>query len=411
MDRIKLILIYVSVSLSFGLVRGQQVGNYVNNGSFESVYTCTQTNLSLKNIIYWNSLDSINNTFGGVYTSTCQIGGASTVPLNAYSYQFPRTGGAHVLGEFFYPNIGVERGYFKNRLVTKLSSGKTYCAKMYVNRVERCMYSIDAIGMYFGGNELDTISKPNKPLPFLTPQIQTSTVILDTINWVAISGTFVATGNEKYLLVGCFKSNSAVNFSITNTNTVWAGWAGYNVDDISCIEINLPAYAGANQLIYLGDSAFIGRQPDFATDSGCIWYKLPNMTTAIDTISGLWVKPTVTSTYVVRQELDCSPLKWDTVVVTINTNLVSLDKLHELSADISLFPNPTSGNLKVSYSGSTDLDITSYVVLNSLGQTVRDEYVHDIPVDIQTSDLGPGLYEIQFRSRFGILTKKFVKTN
>ena len=137
------------------------------------------------------------------------------------------------------------------------------------------------------------------------------------------------------------------------------------------------------------------------------------MTTALDTISGLWVKPSVTSTYVVRQELDCSSVKWDTVVVTINHNLVGLDNLQSISDNISLFPNPTSGNLSVSFSGSVPTDITSYSIIDNLGQVIREEEI-DLKKSsfiVSTSDLVNGLYQIHFKTQFGIVTKKFVKLN
>jgi hypothetical protein len=409
MDRIKLILIYVSVGLSFGLVRGQQIGNYIGNGSFEQFSNCSNNNLN--DAKYWTGVDSI-------YAGCCIMATCNGNVPNGFNmiYQLPRTG--HVMASTsLFIDCPIPpwhcRGYFRNRLLARLDSGIAYCVKFYVNIANMSPVGNDGMGIYFGDSSLDTITQEFIPLTYLNPQVKcpSGVPIVDTLGWTLVSGTFTASGTEKYAIIGVFAADQNVMLAPINTTLNTFDWTDGVVDDVSCIPVNLPAYAGPNKLIYVGDSTFIGRQPDFATDSGCIWYKLPNMTVPIDTISGLWVKPTVTSTYVVRQELDCSPLKWDTVVVTINTNLVSLDKLHELLADISLFPNPTSGNLKVSHSGSTDLDITSYVVINSLGQTVRDEFVHAIPVDINTSDLGPGLYEIQFRSRYGILTKKFVRTD
>lgn len=218
----------------------------------------------------------------------------------------------------------------------------------------------------------------------------------------------MANGTEKYLLLGNFLDLNTVTTASINTPFFPQTWTDLLIDDVSCIEINLPAYAGPDKSCIPGDSVFIGRQPDFAIDSGCVWYKLPNMTTAIDTISGLWVKPTTTSTYVVRQELDCSPLKWDTVVVYIN--VVGLHDLNWYSDNITLFPNPTSDNITISVS-STIPDFSGFSIFNNLGQRIREGYIvlKDKSFTLQTSDLDPGIYQVHFKTPSGKVTKQFVK--
>src|SRR5690606_13010817 len=193
------------------------------------------------------------------------------------------------------------------------------------------------------------------PLTYLTPQVQNpqGNIIIDTLNWVAITGTYTANGTEKYLMLGNFLSDED-----TDTLTVNLTWSAYNyiteanIDDVSCIPIDLEAYAGRDTTIFLNDSVYIGREPDFAIDTGCVWYKLPS-TTAIDTISGMWVKPPIgTHTYVVRQELECSSLKWDTVIVNvkekiIDTTDISVNELRIENEKLRIYPNPTSGMLNV----------------------------------------------------------------
>lgn len=349
MDKLKIFFIYFFLGLSYFFVHGQQIGNYVANGSFESVYTCTSqlSSLKLKN---WSCIDSSKICADMMHTCW------GNVPVNGVGYQYPKHGGAYMRLTLWCPFCGppFTRSNLKNRLKQNLIAGITYCVRMYVTVQDMCPNAIDGFGFYFGDNSIDTIIyNARLPLTFLTPQVSNpvGNIILDSMNWVPITGTFTANGTEKYLIISNFKSDIATNTVLTGYMPA-NGWAEYFVDAVSCIEVNLPAYAGPDKLIYPGDSVYIGREKDYAIDPGCIWYKLPNMATAIDTISGLWVKPSVTSTYVVRQELDCSSVKWDTVVVIINNNLVGLGKLQSIADNISLFPNPTSGNLSISFSGS-----------------------------------------------------------
>jgi len=407
MKTIKKIFVYLFFGLSF-LLHGQQIGNYVANGSFESLYTCI-TQPSILKTKGWSCIDS--SQYCAPILHKCW----GNVPVNGVGYQNPKDGEAYARLSLWCPICPSpsSRSNIKNRLKKTLDLGKTYCVKMYVSCQDLCPQAISDFGFYFGDASIDTIIyNARRPLTFLSPQVlnPTTNFITDSMNWIPITGTFTSNGTEKYLIVSNFKSDVTTN-TITTGYLQGNGFAEYFVDAISCMEVNLSAEAGPDKLIYLGDSTFIGRQPDFATDAGCVWYKLPNMTTSLDTISGIWVKPTTTSTYVVRQVLDCSPLKWDTVVVTINTNLVDLAKIQWYSDNIILFPNPTSGNLNISFPSQTDIE--TYSISNSLGQILREDKIEIInsSYNVLTSDLKNGLYQIHFKTQFGIVTKKFVKTN
>jgi hypothetical protein len=407
MDRIKFIILYISFGLSFFFLRGQQIGNYVNNGSFEDLRDCN-TPQNTNKVKYWSSIDTTKYSF--YILNKC----FNNMPGPAMDFQYPKSGKGFIAGTFYCGgscDTIHNRSYFRNKLKQHLVSGKTYCIKFYANLRNSSPYGIDAIGVFIGNNTLDTIKYGDIKITYLTPQIQniSGNIITDTLNWVSITGTFVANGTENSLVIGNFKSDN--NTNKTQVLTPASLWSDIYIDDVSCIEQDLSAYSGPDQIILPGDSAFIGRQPDFAIDSDCIWYKLPNMTTSIDTISGLWVKPTTTSTYVVRQQLDCSSLKWDTVVVTINTNLIGIDKLRWFSDNITLFPNPTSGNLNISF--PSQVDIKTFNISNSFGQIVREEEIEikNSSCNILTFDLKSGLYQIHFKTQFGIVTKKFVKTN
>lgn len=391
--------------------RGQQIGNYITNGSFEDWTDCNQPNWLYK-VKGWGAVDSISQT--GIPFSYCN----GLVP-NQYNtiYQLPRTGKAFLGSTFFvaFPHPAPTRYYIKNRLRSQLQNGVTYCVKFYVNIMGMATCGNDGFGIYFGDSSIDTITKCLSPLSYLTPQIKCPNGVpaADTLGWTPVTGTFVATGSEKYAIIGVFALDSQIDTALTNPTHLPTVFTDACIDDVSCVPINLKAYAGLDTLIYLGDSAFIGRQPDFVTDTGCIWYKLPNMTAAIDTISGLWVKPSVTSTYVVKQTLDCSSLKWDTVVVTINPNLVGLDKLQWFSDNINLFPNPTSGNLSISFSGAVPVDISDYSIVDNLGRIILTVEIDlkNSSFIVSTSDLVDGLYQIHLTTQLGIVTKKFVKKN
>jgi hypothetical protein len=79
------------------------------------------------------------------------------------------------------------------------------------------------------------------------------------------------------------------------------------------------------------------------------------------------------------------------------------------SDNISLFPNPTSNNLNISFVQGVSLVSIS----DNLGQVIRQQTLDlkNNQIILQTSDLSNGLYQIHFKTSIGTVTKKFVKTN
>ena len=385
-----------------------QVANYVNNGSFEiAIPSATQNPFDgakywdVPNVTGCNGLLLVSKAFG-------------TVPYCAFGFQYPRTGNSFALSQFYC--TACTRFYPRNHLKQNLKANTVYCGKYYVVNTNNNRMGIDSYGMYAGNAAtIDTIKKCDIPLSYLNPQIQNTTgnVITDTLNWTAISGTFTANGTEKYLVLGNFKSNAATNTVLLNppifpymTNDIY-------IDDVSLIEMELPAFAGHDTTCIPGTSVYIGRPSDVEIDESCRWYKLPititPTTPAIDTAAGIWVSPVVTSTYVVRQQLWCSGVKWDTVVVYMNG--VGLDKLEMLNDRLEMYPNPADEVLNLKCEILNDGEKFNANIINNLGQLVREEEIEfrNGKGIIKTDNLDNGVYFLTLKiDRTGTLSKRFV---
>jgi hypothetical protein len=391
----------------FNFMHGQRVANFVTNGSFEQKYNgCTQP-VTLEKAVGWLSIDS--NSYGGTYRHFC----LNSIPLNGNTYQLPKSGQAYLLTNF-YDKSYLIRGYPKNRLKQNLLSGHLYCVKFYINITNKSPRGIDRFGAYFGDGTIDTIKKTTLPITYLTPQINNpqGNIISDTLNWVPITGTFVATGNEKYLVLGNFYSDLATNTTSLNSPYYPEEWTDVCIDDVSCIEMNVPAYAGPDKRFLLGDSVYLGRELDFAIDPYCFWYKLPNTITAIDTASGIWVKPTSTSTYVVRQELECNSVKWDTVVVY--KDAVGIEQLKLIEKNISLYPQPASDFIQLNVLGhSIRTEFTDYIIYDEQLKIVREEKITKAKAELEldVSNLPAGLYTLRLvdENKGWSVGKRFVK--
>jgi hypothetical protein len=399
------LLTLFAVFLLYRTLNAQRIGNCVNNGSFEKLYDCT-TNSLLK-AKYWTGIDSL--CYGGRLVSICN----GNVPLNYGTYQYPRLGQSYLWTGFYAPgNTPYERTYSKNRLKSTLKTGKTYCVKFFVNITNKSTYAMDGFGAYFGNNSIDTINYCNIPLSYITPQIQNpkGNIITDTLNWVAISGTFTANGTEKFLLLGNYISNSELDTLMINPTNLPAKFTEVSIDDVSCIEVNLPAYAGRDTTIYTGDSTYIGRESDFAIDSGCVWYQLPNTITSIARISGMWVKPNApgTYTYVVKQQLECSALKWDTVVVTVRNFDVGIKENNTDRWQVDLFPNPAGST--VTFKSITAKEEMTVRIFDMTGREVLSKQLKtESFVAVLDLDLSNGAYLVKINNAQNrVLIKKLL---
>ena len=371
--------------------------NYVSNPGFENSWIM-QSGSSVDACQNWEAIDSLKP---GYYVLSVAFGNA---PYSSFGFQQPRTGKNFILSQFYCTNC--PRWNPRNRLKQPLKPNTAYCAKYYVVNTNNNRVAIDSYGLYVGNSDLDTITKCNIPLTYLTPQVENAVgnVITDTLKWTPISGTFVAQGGEKYLVLGNFKSNAATNTILINP-TLQVMSNDVYIDDVSLIELDLPAWAGYDSWQVAGDSSFIGREPDIGIDEACSWYQLPNMSVPIATVAGMWVKPATTSTYVVRQEI-CGNIKWDTVVV--HESALELREYERLSAALKTYPNPANQSVEIEL--APDEKIAECTIYSATGPTQKYEQTHPtnkMRLDVQ--DLPPGIYVLETLTDKGYrLQRKFL---
>jgi hypothetical protein len=352
--------------------------NFIPNGSFEDLLPSVSQS-AYDGARYWNAIDSgsANSHYAVNMGPPLQ-----NAPYCSFGFQFPKSGRGFILTAFFCtPNCIV--WYPKARLKTLLNSGSVYCGRYYVVNTNNNRIAIQEYGMYFGDSSLDTITICNTPLPYIQPQIEHQNgLITDTLTWTPISGTFVATGSEKYVVLGNFNSSASTTTMFINTPLPGMNGNDVYVDDASLVELELSAFAGRDSSILAGDSVFVGREPDSGIDYACQWFQLPNDSIPIDTIAGLWVKPTTKTTYVVRQQLWCSGVKWDTVTIHINT--VGLKEISYQTL-VQIFPNPAQSQITLRSSISNELlhfeifDLTGRIV--KYGIVAIQDYTSTIVLD------------------------------
>jgi len=209
--------------------------NLVPNPSFETYTSCPTSLGKIKFATPWD-LAIWNNSSD--YFNSCNPSGWSSVPSNLFGFQYPRTGNAYA-GIITYSWNSVPnnyREYIQVELVDSLHQGVEYCLNLFVSPGDSCRRVSNDFGAYFSTSLIvDSCGGlPYCNLPF-QPQIENPSTndLNDRNSWIEISGSFVASGGEKFLILGNFKDTSSSTATLTGWSNIQSlAHTYYYIDDV-----------------------------------------------------------------------------------------------------------------------------------------------------------------------------------
>lgn len=323
--------------LGFPII-GMAQGNLVPNWSFE--IHLIDNNSSLYNAPPWQQLasaDLFNPTNGPVFGA----------PLNIVGFQFALHDSSYAGVEIIATGIPNRREYVEVPLISELDSGGEYCVLFYISPGGAYKYTADRVGALF---VTDSIITCYGCLVNLAPQIEfTQGIVSDTTNWTAVSGSFIANGNERYMVIGNFYPDSVTTVQVINSSST--SWAAYFYIDAVSVYKKLNANAGSDAIICSRDSIQLGT----SLDSGAVYSWVPSTGLSDSTSSTPWAKPLVTTTYYLTisdtGNLYCTGNLVDSVTITVQDctpppplNVPTILKSDELFFITSL---PANSSLKI----------------------------------------------------------------
>ena len=346
-----------------------QIINYVKNPSFEEFTKCTDDRNQIANAKYWTcAVDTVGEPYyAPEHYNKCGLPSAYFgVPNNETGYQYPRTGDCYIGAHLYYdktppPPTGVPsnwRDYAQGHLVKPLQNGKTYCVSFWLNVPETSGYGHDNIGAYLDDGNINKRSPAGIEITDVIPQVYSTSIIKDTMNWVKVEGSFLANGTETHITLGNFAKNIDVDTAFLYWGAAYQ-YSYYLFDDISVIPIDLAADAGKDTWVEQGKKVKIGRVGDTtAMGLDCKWYKKGVLidSGAIITVNANAIKHAI-DTYVVVQTI-CGIVKRDTVAVFtagLGLNEIGFDN------KFLIYPNPSNGNIIISSSFEANQEITAKV--------------------------------------------------
>lgn len=375
--------------------------NLVLNPDFELYSQCPTQFDQIGLATYWSAIDSAGNAVcTPEYCHTCGGQYSSSVPINQCFFQYPRSGNGFAQIVSYVDEVDGTFPYYRDHLLGRLSQiledGKSYCVTFYVNFANQSQYFTDKVGAYLDDGSICNVSNCSGPLTQFTPQVgNTSGLITDTLNWLKIEGAFTSNGSERFITIGNFYD--LANTQATPAYNIAFGYSWLLVEDVSVIESDLNAFAGPDTWVVEGDSVFIGRTPEVGLD--CKWLVNGSV---VDSGAGIWVDPTVTTTYVVEQNI-CGLTKTDTVIVSVfpaSVNGIMNGK------QLVIYPNPATNELHITCERSV---FSSVSIVDGLGREVVQGTLTGKETTIDIKNLVPAVYFISLEGEKGREVRRFVK--
>jgi gliding motility-associated-like protein len=228
-DFLKMRYVFVFCSMFFFVKTEAQ--NLVPNWSFENYSLCPDNSSQLNRTLSWFS-PSLGTPD---YFNDCNNPGNFGVPFNVWGYyQLAHTGNAYAGCQFGgnVPPLNF-REYIEVQLSDSLIDGKSYCVSFYISLGNYCSMAISNVGCYLSQNSIT--SSNIYALPVI-PQIENpiGNYLSDTLNWMKISGIFIAAGGEQFITIGNFHDDASTD-STSLYQTVNGRYYYYYIDDVSVI--------------------------------------------------------------------------------------------------------------------------------------------------------------------------------
>jgi hypothetical protein len=215
----KALLLFYSFLFFCSIARAQ---NLVPNYSFEDTVACPFLG-QIDKAAEWSS-----NRESPDYFNICST--IFGVPSNQWGHQFPHFGNAYSGLATFSKALTNLREYMGVQLIQPLIIGQKYYLLFFVSRAVSPNPYINVATNKIGARFSTVPYSASNWAPINNyAQVYTDSIIVDTINWVKISGSFIADSAYQYLSIGNFFEDSVTSYlSFDSTSHV----AYYYIDDV-----------------------------------------------------------------------------------------------------------------------------------------------------------------------------------
>ena len=162
------------------------------------------------------------------------------IPTNDYGTQEPAAGLCYAGFRAYSKDPRMQRSYLEVQLPQMLDRDVMYCVSFDISLADQSRYAVNDIGVVVSDRKIE---QPNLGDMIRQPDVQqkTNKVFEYTEGWEKFCGTFVGTGQEEYIVIGCFGSRSDMTIEKVKRPLGLTGaqlnHAYYFIDNVEIIEI------------------------------------------------------------------------------------------------------------------------------------------------------------------------------
>ncbi len=198
--------------------------NLVPNPSFEDTMSCPHSANQVDRAVGWYPSRNSPDYFNGCDWAS----GTQAVPNNFNGFQHAKTGNAYCGFIIYSRNSLNYREDFTCQLLSPLVIGLKYNLSFFISKADKYyLFASNKIGMLLSTVNYNMTA--NAPINNYS-QFYTDSIIIDTLNWVHITGSIIADSNYSNLTIGNFFGDSL-------TDSIYylpgAAHSYYFIDDIS----------------------------------------------------------------------------------------------------------------------------------------------------------------------------------
>ena len=224
--------------VTFALSLQAQDDNLVPNGGFEDT--------NIKKLKSYGQMEEFGMDWFAATSVPADVYGEGAkgdkvgIPVNNYGKQEAAEGLCYAGFRAYSKDPKLSRNYLEVKLPQPLDRDVMYCVSFDISLADLSRYAANDIGVVISDRKIE---QPNNGDMIRNADIKhkTNKVFQYMDGWEKFCGTFVGTGEEEYVLIGCFGGRNSMEIEKVSRPSGMTGaqanHAYYYIDNVSIVEI------------------------------------------------------------------------------------------------------------------------------------------------------------------------------
>jgi len=233
---LSLLFYYILIILFLKGIDGR-AQNLVQNYNFENYISCPIAGGDIDQAVGWSSFNQSPDYFNSCNINCIPYFNCFGIPSNHMGSQEAKDGNGYAGIVTFDDGFATEREIVGSNLLQPLTIGEKYYISFYTSRAGGFSFwpqhgdgASNNLGVRFFMNSYDT----NHPCPIDNfAHLNCDSIIIDSINWTRISGSFIADSSYQFIGIGnFFDPNHTDTLDFGMHDSTLSNWSYYYIDEV-----------------------------------------------------------------------------------------------------------------------------------------------------------------------------------